>query len=441
MKLATPTPGKTASRLLAAAGVLAVAALLALCGPRAAQAQDAAPPADGSATLNLYFPLIENDFTGVTGDRIGFAGIPRLDLYPTVNGLGIGWYHDWWNRTNPQRPRGIEYAQTVRLHQNLTCRRGTTPDRAICPYAQPYGYTTEMPLSYVADSARAMPGSIWFIGNEIDSRDVPGSHQDEILPELYAVAYHDIYHTIKQADPTARVANGSVIQVTDLRVRYLDRVWNSYRERYGEDMPVDVWNIHNYIGPEMCRYEQRHGRRQLVCYNMGIPAGESVLSGAYLSEDWRHTDHQAFDQQIRRMRQWMKDHGQMGKPLVITEYGVLNTGTIHCPNLADANPRLRESAEECYAAHPDGVVRLDEADNVHEFMLWSFDYLLNARDCTLSAVDDCRLVQRWAWFSLESSGGYNPHGQLFDLGTREMTAAGRKFGQWAFDNQDALELD
>lgn len=30
-----------------------------------------------------------------------------------------------------------------------------------------------------------------------------------------------------------------------------------------------------------------------------------------------------FDEQIRDMRQWMKDHGQQDKPLLLTEFSVL----------------------------------------------------------------------------------------------------------------------
>lgn len=415
--------------------------------PRSASAQEGSPDPDSgdtSATAPIYMPLVENNYVGMLGDRIGFTnGRWRLEGYPTISSLNAGWYLDWWSRPDPQRPRGIEYAQMVRVHQRLSCPIGTTPDRAICPYVRPYAYALDPSLDEIARNARANPGSMWLIGNEIDRRDWPGGHQDEILPEVYAVAYHEIYHRIKQADPSAQVAIGAVIQMTDLRRRYLDKVWAAYQERYNATMPVDLFNVHNFIGSEMCRSERVNGRQQLVCYNMGVPPGETVMAGAYMGEDWRHTDHAAFDQQIRRMRQWMKEHGQMDKPLIVTEYGVLATDDQICPHPEHADPRLRASARECYAAHPSGQIALTDPDYIHDFMLWTFDYFLNTKDCSLSAVDDCRLVQRWAWFSLDSATawGFNRYGQLFDQDSRQITEAGRKFGQWAAENNTALELN
>ena len=444
-------PSPSPARLLARAGTLLLAvACTALLNLNAAQAQDAALPAAGVTPAAAqaeqmgvtFLPLVENVYSGISGDRLGLAnGHFRLEGYPAVNSLNAGWYLDWWSRPDPQRPRGIEYAQMVRLHQKLTCPVGTTPDRTLCPYARPHSYTVDPPLQQIAINARTNPGSMWFVGNEMDRRDWPGGHQDEMLPELYAMAYHDIHTVIKEADPTARVAVGAVMQVTDLRRRYLNRIWDAYRDRYGSDLPADMWNIHNYIGSEECSYERVNGRRELVCPVMGVPPGETVLSGAYISESWRHTDHTTFDQQVRRMRQWMKDHGQMDKPLIVSEYGVLSTDDQVCPHPQHEDERLRESARACYLAHPDGIIPLTDPNYVHDFMLWSFDYFLNTKDCSLSAVDDCRLVQRWVWFSLDAAGGFNRHGQLFDVSSRDMTTAGGKFSQWVADNQLALELE
>ena len=52
---------------------------------------------------------------------------------------------------------------------------------------------------------------------------------------------------IKAADPTARVAIGGVTQPTPLRLRCLETVLAAYREQSGAEMPVDVWNVHNFI--------------------------------------------------------------------------------------------------------------------------------------------------------------------------------------------------
>ncbi len=69
----------------------------------------------------------------------------------------------------------------------------------------------------------------WLIGNEMDRVDFGSdycSRQDEILPELYAQAYHEIYYAIKSADQTAQVAIGGMAEFTPLRSQYLERVWN-----------------------------------------------------------------------------------------------------------------------------------------------------------------------------------------------------------------------
>jgi hypothetical protein len=131
-----------------------------------------------------------------------------------------------------------------------------------------------------------------------------------------------------------------------------------------------------------------------------------------------------FDQQIRAMRQWMKDRGQQEKPLIVTEYGVLYTSVPcnnSCPNAAQYD--------------------LTNADVVHDFMLWTFDYFLNTKDCDLGyGADDCRLVQRWAWFSLEDvEWEFNPHTVLFDRNTKAILPAGQKFRDYS--NQHDLALD
>jgi hypothetical protein len=68
-----------------------------------------------------------------------------------------------------------------------------------------------------------------------------------MLPELYAHACYELHHLIKNADPTALVAIGGVVQPTPLRLEYLDEVLAEYQGRHGMMTPVDVWNIHNMI--------------------------------------------------------------------------------------------------------------------------------------------------------------------------------------------------
>jgi hypothetical protein len=326
----------------------------------------------------------------------------------------------------PQRPAGIEFAQMVRLHQKLECPYGTTADRENCPYVSPPAYDYSPSRSVIEQAARANPGSIWMIGNEMDRFDWEGGRQDEMTPELYAKAYHELRLIIKAADPTAQVAIGGMIQFTHLRAQYLDKVWDTYRQKYGRDMPVDVWNIHNFIGAEICM--KRHG--EFECYVMGVPPGSTQWSGAYVGEAWRHVDKVAFDQQIRDFRGWMRDHGQKDKPLIISEYGVLNRTM--CPS--------GDERQNCIDSLGPRWSDLEDPKVVADFMEWTFDYFANTRDCDLSAVDDCRLVQRWIWFSLEDVGwGFNPHTALIGEGNQVLTETGDRYSEYATDNWSELK--
>jgi hypothetical protein len=138
---------------------------------------------------------------------------------------------------------------TVRVHQELVCPLWSenAADREKCPYKQPHSYWMFPSMEKLPFYVRASPGSLWLIGNETDRRDwsIPGGAlgQDEMLPETYAMAYHDIYQAIKAADPTAKVAIGGVIQATPVRLQYLTKIWDSYKSLYGTEMPVDVWNV------------------------------------------------------------------------------------------------------------------------------------------------------------------------------------------------------
>jgi len=76
-------------------------------------------------------------------------------------------------------------------------------------------------------------------------------------------------------DSTSRVAIGGVSQATPLRLAYLDRVLEAYAARYGEEMPVDVWNVHGFLL-----------REERGSWGVDIPPGESVDRGVlYEIED------------------------------------------------------------------------------------------------------------------------------------------------------------
>ncbi len=269
-----------------------------------------------------------------------------------VEALHIGWYLDWGIRYLPARPGGIEYAQLVWVSEG----RSTVPPgdlRAI---------------------VRANPEALWIIGNEPEC-----VAQGNSTPVQYAEVYHELYSLIKAEDDSAQVAIGGVVQPTPLRLEWLDKVLDHYLAAFGEPMPVDVWNIHNMILPEVAGQ-----------WGCGIPRGLDEAQGRlYAVEDNDRLDY--FVQHVLDFRKWMRDHGQRNKPLIISEYGVLMPEEYGFP-----------------------------ADRVNRYMNATFDYLLGARDDELGyQADGNRLVQRWLWYSLndrpwdpESGEGYN--GALFD---------------------------
>lgn len=388
---------------------------------------------DGSSATTLnYLPLISHHSNPNLAMRAGYgATVARITRYPEIRSLNAGWYLDWTVKTNPVRPSGMEFAQMIRVHQDIVttngCGKYVTADRGICPYVEPHSYSYTPSAETIQTAAKRNPGSIWLIGNEIDRMDWNGFGQDEMLPELYAVAYKELYDIVKAADPTAKVAIAGIIQATPMRLAYLDKVWDTYRTLYGTDMPVDIWNVHNFILEEVCeRVRKEDGSREFICYGSGVTPGSEERKGSYEGMSWAHIDQGLFHQQIVAFRQWMKDHGQANKPLIVTEYGVLYS-SVPCNNpipggCSDAN-----------------WVNLQDPQVVQNFMLWSFDYFLNAKDCGLSEVDECRLVQRWVWFSLDHiDASSNQLGNLVDRSSLNLLPAGQRFKEFMIANHELL---
>lgn len=391
--------------LLVASAILVGLLLVQQHAPNAlafAQESGTVPPA-------VYLPVVATEPMPLA-DRIGFGlTSPALGVYTDVVTLGAGWYLDWQVRSAPERPNDMHYAQMVRVHQKLSCDAWHHGDRNECPYATPLDYVYTPDQATIEAAAQANPGALWLIGNEMDRVDwryclewegtfcktVGHSGQDEILPETYAVAYHDLYQMIKAVDPTARLAIGGVIQPTPLRLEYVTKIWDSYQAIYTDTMPVDVWNVHNFI------IQEKAGE-----WGAEIPPGIDGTEGEYVDEPATHIDMVIFKQQIRTFRQWMKDRGQQAKPLVVSEYGILyHNGTMGLP---------------------------DRASYVQNFMVASFDYFYNTKDCTLGLVSDgCRLVQQWNWYSLDDTwGDFNPYSRLYNPTTRQITTTGERFRRY-----------
>jgi len=236
----------------------------------------------------------------------------------------------------------------------------------------------------------------WLVGNEMERQDWYNAGcydssqgyggQDEMLPELYAQAYRDIYTAIKSADSSAQVAIGGMVEATPLRLKYLDRVWNAYTNTYGMTMPVDIWNIHGFpLNEVSCQYNSSYA------FGAGIPAGlTDTVGNLYnsLTDVSGNVYFSNLQAQIVALRTWMQQHGQQNKPLIITEYGVLYSDWI------------------CSLSGLCPVGTFSPSSVQTNMMYPSFTYFLNHTDCTLSSIDGCRFVQRWNWYSTDDDSGF-----------------------------------
>jgi hypothetical protein len=290
-------------------------------------------------------------------ERVGVGvGVPFPEQAPQfLSELHPGWYLNW-QAGLPVGPSNIEYARMVRV-----------PHGEIVP-----------DLKTIAGIAQQNPGALWLIGNEMDV-----IWQDNATPEQYAAAYHEVYNTLKQADPSSRIAIGGVSEPTPLRLSYLDRVLQAYRDKYGQAMPIDVWNVHNFILPE-----------ERGSWGVDIPPGIEATRGlTYTIQD--HDNLNTFKQQLIDFRRWMAERGYRDKELLVSEYGVL-------------------MYEDYGFDYP----------RVRDFMLGSFDVMLNTTDAEVGLpADGNRLVQRWCWYSLDDDD--YPTGNLADANSGQLTPLGR----------------
>lgn len=271
--------------------------------------------------------------------------------------LHSGWFLSWrvLDRGPAQLP---EHWQTIRVGKG-------------CIYPS---------LEYLAWVAAKFPGSVWIVGNEPDV-----IWQDNVLPEDYAVLYHDAYQAIKTADPTARIAVGAISETTPLRLAYLERVLAEYLKRYSQPLPADWWTVHAYIL-----------REQRKSWGVDIPPGFSEDSGML----WEVSDHgreDLFEAQITQFRAWMASHGYRNTPLALTEFGILMPPDYGFP-----------------------------VEKVTKFMQDTFQWLQTTRDQATGFPGDGNiLVQRWAWFSLSYS--VYPAPNLADLKSSQLTFIGTAF--------------
>jgi hypothetical protein len=183
----------------------------------------------------------------------------------------------------------------------------------------------------------------------------------------------------------------------------MDLMWQAYKSQYGRAMPVDVWNMHIYILPEVNPSGQPNSIANVALgTNPALGRKESGGNGNLcpLVEVYcvaEHDDINVFNEQVVAMRTWMRDHGQRNKPLVLTEFSILYP--------------YEDDGPTCY--------QQDEFDNcftpqrVTNFLNSSFNYLKNAVDPNLGyPLDGNHLVQQSLWFSLNNQDGV---GNVSDL--------------------------
>lgn len=367
----SPTPSRTPTRtpepLLPTAGPAAessatpsVAALTA--GPTAGPAAPRLPdPTVARSPAPVTAPPAITPGRLADRERIGFAA-PESDLASyDVARLGAGWYLTGRPWQPAGGPAGLEFA----------------------PLVEVMGATFSPDAQELTALAARWPGALWLVGNEPDV-----IWQDNATPDEYARAYHDVYVALKAGDPTCRVAIGGVAQVTPLRLRYLDAVLAAYEERYGQAMPVEVWNVHLAIL-----------REERGSWGVDIPPGLADGQGM-LYEIQDNASVAILKHEVRTMRRWMARHGLRDRPLIVSEFSVLMP------------PEYGFDGE-----------------TVRSFMTAAFDYLLAATDEeTGYPADGNRLVQRAAWYSL-TDRVYST-GNLFDHETRRITPLGQAFARY-----------
>ena len=333
---------------------------------------------------HLFLPPYPN-----SRDRFGFDSLSNDPITNyDVALLHAGWYTDWGSNINPPHSDRLTYAQLVRF------KAGSDP-------YDPDQVTISPNLPTIAAIAAAHPGSLWMLGNEPDSL----YQGTPIYPEVYAHVYHDVYYYIKAQDPTALIANGGIVQPTPCRMMYLDVIWDTYQQAYGERMPVDVWNIHAFILREV------YGS-----WGASTPPGISTSCGIDYGLCQGY-DIGIFRDNLIAFRQWMKDKGEQDKPLIISEYGIL------WPN-----------------SYLSGWCGVNPTDTVNQFMTQTFDLFLNESYPDVGyPADDYRLVQAWAWYSLSEDHQYN--GWLFKSSTRQISAMGENYAAYTAALSDTIYTD
>lgn len=414
------------------AGLMAVSVILVLAFHALAAGSEAggrlfswaAAPAQQDAS-----PQAEDDVLAATNCRYGVGFVPDLPAsLAWIPTLDAGWYITF-GVYGGSGVRSASFAPVIRVRQEILAG-GVRTDKynVVPPLAYSYRDAQGVLQEGLGTLVSQNRGHYWLVGNEVD---VNNFVQDNTMPQVYARAYHEIYQYIKRVDPTAKVAIAGLSMMTPGRLQYLTIVWDTYRTLYGQDMPVDIWNMHLYILEERNPAEpvNEYGDGKIAlgtnpalaklssqgfadrCPALG--AADTEANDPRLDVHCRseHDSVRIFRDQVIGMRQWMKDHGQQNKPLIISEFGLLY------PYVLDANGQYFLKDEHGQPFAPERVTK---------YLRDTIAFLEQTTDPNLGyPADENRLVQQWLWYSIvtgpETSGGSS---NLINWNTFQIAAPG-----------------
>ena len=306
-------------------------------------------------------------------------GLTTLDLTGyDLSILGVGNYLDWGTQRNSSVPNNIDYYPVISVGGDDAAFAAILPG--------------------LPSRLSASPGSVWIIGNEPDSQ---VTYQDHIAAETYAERFYQVATLIRANDPSAKIAFGTIIQPTPVRLFYLTKVIDRLTLRAGDRAKalslIDIYSIHSFILNEQPLFD-KNGKN--ISWGAGVPVGyDPATWPPYRVIDGSKTyDINIFKSGVIAFRQWMKGLGEQSKPLWITEYGSLF-------------PTFLNVSEQQTAT----------------YMEQTFDFMLSTRDASLGDVNDGnRLVQKWLWYSLNDKIDHFG-GSLYNPANHQLTTVGDRF--------------
>ncbi len=363
--------------------------LLVVSGPAGRVTAEPAHDVESSTnqTFETFFPIVSTELWK-TNCRYGVGNSSNQEAKAWLEHLGAGHYINFEARIIGEPvPESVELLPLIRV-------RGVVENGV----HQRNSWEVYPPLNAgpggLGDLVAKNPDKVWLIGNEPD---VNNTVQDNLYPDTYARGFHQVATYIKSIDPNAQIAIAGLSMMTPGRVQYLDIVWDTYVKEFGGPMPVDVWNMHLYILSEIRPWDGGHSDGKVAlgtnpALAKKAPDGpadqECPRDDVYCRAE--HDEFEIFKEQVLAMRNWMKDHGQQNKPLIISEYSLLYP-------FVDFDDPINPT--ECFLMDEYG--RCFTEARVSNYLRRTMNFLAAAREPGLGyAADWDRLVQQWTWYSL-----------------------------------------